>query len=83
MDTSAIQGNINQVEPKTDWAMRSYRVVFRSSSAVHVDAESFGKTETTVAFYRAGSVFAEYPRVLVREVSEIQGSFRRGSQQRA
>jgi hypothetical protein len=83
MDTSAIQGNINQMEPKNSLSMRTYRVVLRSSSVVHVDAESFGKTETTVAFYRAGSVFAEYPRVLVREVSEIQGSFRRGSQQRA
>ncbi|WP_170157549.1 hypothetical protein [Roseimicrobium gellanilyticum] len=46
--------------------------MLRSFAVVHVDAESFGETETTIAFYRSGAVSAEYPRALVRDVSQIE-----------
>jgi hypothetical protein len=79
MDTSAIQGKVKHMEPNKLLLMKTYKVVLHSFAVVHVDAENFGETETTIAFYRAGSVSAEYPRALVREVLEVQDKPHRGN----
>jgi len=71
------------MEPKKLFLMKTYKVVLRSFAVVHVDAEDFGETETTIAFYRAGSVSAEYPRALVREVCEVNDRLHRGNFRRA
>jgi hypothetical protein len=71
------------MEPKQPLVMKTYKIVLRSLTVVHVDAESYGETETTIAFYRAGEVSAEYPRALVREVSETQEKLSRSNSRRA
>ncbi len=45
---------------------------------VIVEAERYCESETVVVFYRGGLVSAEYPRAIVKEVSEVkvpQGRF--------
>ena len=53
--------------------MRTYRIVLNSFGVVFVEAESYTKTESLVAFYRANLISAEYPCAMVREVIEVIG----------
>ena len=66
------------MEPEKPLAMKTYRILLRSLGAVFVDAENCSETETTIAFYRGGLVSAEYPRAMVKEVTEMTGHQGRG-----
>lgn len=59
------------MEPKKSLMMKTYRIVLSSLGVIFVDAESYSETETALIFHRGGMVFAEYPRAMVRELTEV------------